>query len=86
MPPTFPVQQARTTLDYDFQRISEQEFILPLKASVFMRASKFLVKNETEFRLFKKFGAEATITYTPEPLPENATKEQAPGEHAQPQK
>jgi hypothetical protein len=78
MPPGFPVQQARTTLDYDFQKISEQEFILPLKAEVYMRAGKMLVRNETEFRLYRKFGSEATITYTPERLPDSTTQEQKP--------
>jgi hypothetical protein len=76
IPISFPVQQAATTLDYDFIDISGHEFVLPLKATVRMRNGKVLVKNDTEFRLYKKFGAEATITYTPEPLPES--KEQAP--------
>jgi hypothetical protein len=41
------------------------------------RAS-LLVKNEVEFRLYNKFGAEATIQFgdTPEPLPEENTKEE----------
>ena len=73
MPVSFPVQQANTVLDYDFIDISGKEFVLPLKATLRMRSGKVLVKNDTEFRLYKKFGAEATITYTPEPLPE--TKE-----------
>ena len=73
MPVSFPVQQANTVLDYDFVDISGHEFVLPLKATLRMRSGKVLVKNDTEFRLYKKFGAEATITYVPEPLPE--TKE-----------
>ena len=73
MPVSFPVQQATTVLDYDFIDISGKEFVLPLKATLRMRSGKVVVKNDTEFRLYKKFGAEATITYTPEPLPE--TKE-----------
>ena len=44
-----------------------------------MRSGKVLVKNDTEFRLYKKFGAEATITYTPEPLPESKEQAPAPG-------
>ena len=32
---------------------------------------KTLVKNETEFRNYNRFGAEATITYTPDPLPDD---------------
>ncbi len=78
IPVAFPVQQARTSLDYDFVDISGQQFVLPLRAEVRMRAGKTLVKNESEFRLYKKFGAEATITYTPEPLSEDKIKEQPP--------
>jgi hypothetical protein len=73
MPVSFPVQMATTVLDYDFVDISGREFVLPLKATMRMRSGKILVKNDTEFRLYKKFGAEATITFAPEPLPE--TKE-----------
>jgi len=76
IPVSFPVQMANTVLDYDFIDISGKEFILPMKASLRMRSGKMLVKNDTEFRLYKKFGAEATITFAPEPLPE--TKESAP--------
>jgi hypothetical protein len=41
-----------------------------------MRAGKLLVKNETEFRNYNRFGAEATITFTPEPIPDEQLKEQ----------
>ncbi len=44
--------------------------MLPLKATLRRRSGTVVVKNDTEFRLYKKFGAEATITYVPEPLPE----------------
>ncbi len=44
-----------------------------------MRQGKFLVKNEVKFRMYRKFAAEATVTFdTPEPLPEEKTKEQPP--------
>ena len=79
IPASFPIQQAGSTLDYDFAEISGQQFILPLRAVVRMRASKFLSKNEVEFRMYRKFGAEATIKFeTPEPLPEDKINEQPP--------
>ena len=77
IPPSFPIQMASTRLDYDNTKIGESEFILPLMAVVRMRQGKFLIKNEVEFRLYRRFGAEATITFdTPEPLSEDKTKEQ----------
>jgi len=79
IPPDFPIQQASTVLDYDFVDIAGRQYWLPLRAVVRMREGKLLVRNEVEFRLYRKFAAEATITYeTPEPLPEEKTKEQPP--------
>ena len=80
IPAAFPVQEARTTLDYDFQKIGDRDFLLPLKAVVRMRHGRYLTRNEMEFRLYRKFSAEAAITFdtTPEALPEDKTKEQPP--------
>jgi hypothetical protein len=79
IPPTFPVQQASTILDYDNVKIGDREFVLPLKAEVRMRHDKYLTKNVKEFRLYRRFSADATVTFdTPEPLPEDQTKEQQP--------
>lgn len=75
IPPTFPVQQAVTMLDYDYQDIAGTPYVLPLRASVRMRAGKLLTKNEVEFRMYNRFGAEATITFTPDELPEEQLKE-----------
>lgn len=79
IPPTFPIQEAGTMLDYDFADIAGHEFLLPMKFQMRMRQGKALVKNEVEFRLYRKFGAEATITFdTPEPLSQDLTTEQPP--------
>ena len=79
LPATFPIQQVTDTLDYDLAPIGTQEFMLPLKAVMRMRQGKLLAKNDVEFRLYRKFTAEAEIKYdTPEPLPEDKTKEQPP--------
>lgn len=79
IPPTFPVQQASTKLDYDYVKIGDRESLLPLRVEVRMRHDKYLNKNVKEFRLYRKFSADATVTFdTPEPLPEDQTKEQQP--------
>jgi hypothetical protein len=77
LPPTFPIQDARTKLDYDYVTISAQEYVLPLRAEIRMRQGKYLSKNEIEFRMYRKFGAETSITFdTPPPLPAEKTQEQ----------
>ena len=76
IPPSFPVQEARETLDYDYVEISGQPFMLPLKAVVRMRHDKYLTKNEIEFRLYRKFETGSTIKFdTPDALPDDQTKE-----------
>ncbi|HYZ86916.1 MAG TPA: hypothetical protein VE621_21040 [Bryobacteraceae bacterium] len=77
-PFSFPVQTARTVLDYEWQEIAGQQYVLPLRASVAMRASKLMTRNDVEFRLYKRFGAEATITLTPDPLPDSQVTEEKP--------
>lgn len=76
IPVSFPIQQASTILDYDVANIGGNDFILPLRAEIRMREGKMLSRNEVEFRLYRKFGAEATITFTPDALPEAQTKEE----------
>jgi hypothetical protein len=77
IPPSFPIREAETILDYDFQDISGHEFLLPLKTETHMYADGILNKNETEFRFYRKYSAEAEIKYdiTPDPLPDEKTKE-----------
>ena len=73
IPSDFPIQEARSRLDYDFAEISGHAFLLPLKAQMNMRQSKFLIRNNVEFRLYRKFSAESTLTFDEiddlEPLP-----------------
>jgi hypothetical protein len=72
----FPVNQVRNILDYDYIEIAGQTFVLPLKASTVSRVGRAMFKNDTEFRMYNRFGTESVITYTPDPLSE----EQVPSE------
>ncbi len=77
IPASFPVQQAGEVLDYDFQKIADHEFVLPLKADMRTRAGRIMAWNEIEFRLYRKFGTETSIIFdTPDPIPEDKLKEE----------
>jgi hypothetical protein len=81
IPATFPVQEAKETLDYDFTKIGDSEFFLPLEATVRMHSGREWTKNEKEFRLYRKFSADAVIKFDDKdmpPLPDDKTKEQPP--------
>jgi hypothetical protein len=79
IPPTFPVQAAEETLDYDFTKIGDTEFFLPLVVNLKMHTGRVWSKNVKEFRLYRKFSADSLIKFDGQelpPLPE--TKEQPP--------
>jgi hypothetical protein len=76
MPAGFPINSILAILDYDFTKVADNTFVLPLKASTIARMSRQLFKNDVEFRNYNRFGAEATITFTPEPLSDEQLKEQ----------
>jgi hypothetical protein len=77
LPAGFPISAGSNMLDYDVAKVGDQEFILPLRAEMRMRQGRILTKNEVEFRMYRKFSAEASITFdTPEPLPADKTTEQ----------
>jgi hypothetical protein len=79
IPPSFPVQEASEKMDYGYQNLSGNEFLLPLKAQVFMRHDRERNRNDIEFRLYQKYSAEASIKFetdVPAPLPDDQTKEE----------
>ncbi len=79
IPVDFPVQMAKTQLDYDFTDIGGQPFLLPLRSELRMRDGKVLVKNEAEFRTYRRFGSDSSITFdVNEPIPEEKLKESPP--------
>jgi hypothetical protein len=84
MPSTFPIHDITTSLDYDFETIGDQQYMLPLKSVLTSKRDRQMTKNDIEFRLYRKFGTESTIKFeTPDPLPEDQTKEKSGEEKPQ---
>jgi len=78
IPPDFPIRKAEDDLFYDYQEISGHTFLLPLKSQVLMSGGDVLTRLDEEFRLYRKYSAEADITYDTDPippLPDDKTKE-----------
>jgi len=78
LPADFPIQSVDLDMNYDFTKISGQDYLLPLKSEIRSRDGRFLSKNEVEFRMYNRFGAETNIQFgdVPDALPDEATKEQ----------
>lgn len=77
IPPTYPVQDVKLTLDYKYSAIGAQDYLLPYKFELESRMDRVRSRNDVAYRSYQKFGADATITFdTPEPIPPDQTKEQ----------
>ena len=63
IPAGFPVQEASEVLDYALATISGEKYLLPLKADLHFRGRGGLVWNEIEFHLYRRFSADAAITF-----------------------
>ncbi len=84
MPSTFPIHDITSSLDYDLETIGDQQYMLPLKSVLTSKRDRQMTKNDIEFRLYRKFGTESTIKFeTPDPLPEDQTKEKPSEEKPQ---
>jgi hypothetical protein len=78
IPTTVPILGAWTELDYDFVTINAKEHLLPLRSATHLRTPRFQSRIEVEFREYRKFGSESTISFeTPEPLTKEKTEERA---------
>ena len=76
IPSDFPVQDLSIKLDYDYKKIGDAEYLLPLQFRLMSREGRMTVKNDVDFHLYRKFGTETTITFdTPPPISEEKTKE-----------
>ncbi|MCC6364408.1 MAG: hypothetical protein IT165_12860 [Bryobacterales bacterium] len=66
MPPSFALDQAEMSLEYNPVRIGEKFYLLPFYSAnlACFRAERACVKNEIEFRNYRKFSAETTISTT----------------------
>lgn len=67
IPPTFPINANESTVDYDFADVGAKRYILPTHAYVKTRSGRFIAENNMEFRNYRKFQTEASISFDAEP-------------------
>ena len=62
-PASFPIQNVHQQLDFRYIDISGQKFLLPTRGEVIMKTRGVGNKNEIEFRSYRKYSADTTITF-----------------------
>lgn len=63
IPAGFPVQEVGLVLDYDYTRIGDTAYLLPLEFELRSREGAELIKNDVSYDSYRKFNADANITF-----------------------
>jgi len=71
MPSSFPLDQVESATDYDFVMISDGKFLLPVHSEALSctRGTSLCSKNQIDFRNYKKFGADTSISFEADDAP-----------------
>ena len=63
IPGDFPVQEVGLVLDYDYTRIGDADYLLPLEFELRSREGARLIKNDVSYDAYRKFAADTSITF-----------------------
>jgi hypothetical protein len=78
IPADFPIRSVTLDQDYDFADIGGQQFMLPLRSDVRSSEGRYKSWNEVIYGQYRKFGADASISFENTDIPEDKLKEQKP--------
>lgn len=76
IPPDYPIKEVGLTLDYEPTKIGDEEYTLPFHFELHSREEKAVSQNDAQYKMYRKFGAESSITFTDDPTPDDQLKEQ----------
>ena len=77
IPPSFPVQDISLALDYEYTRIGDTDYLLPLTFELRSREGNVFIKNDVDYEDYRKFGSDTNIRFGESEAP--APKNGAPG-------
>ncbi len=63
IPASFPVQEVKEELSYGVVKISDLEFVVPIKWESHSRDARILAYNSAEFALYRKYETGSSITF-----------------------
>ena len=63
IPESFPIQDVSLILDYEYTRIGDADFLLPLQFELRSRQGKHFLKNDVDYDNYQKFTSDSNITF-----------------------
>jgi hypothetical protein len=64
IPPGFPIQDISLMLDYDYTRIGDADYLLPLNFELRSREGDVRVKNDVDYDAYRKFTADSSVNFS----------------------
>jgi hypothetical protein len=68
IPRDFPVQDVSLMLDYDYTRIGEADYLLPLTFELRSREGRTRIKNDVDYDNYRKFAADSSVSFGAAPV------------------
>jgi len=72
VPADFPVQNVHIAIDYAIRKVGDRDYLLPVRSISSVEVDKRVYKADTEFADYRKFSADAAVTF-------GAEADEAPG-------
>jgi hypothetical protein len=74
IPPLYPIQDISLMLDYEYTRIGDGDYLLPLNFELRSREGNVRIKNDVDYDQYRKFTADSSVKFgadgeTPEAAP-----------------
>jgi hypothetical protein len=63
IPPPFPVQDISLMLDYEYTRIGDADYLLPLTFELRSREGNVHIKNDVDYDQYRKFTADSSLSF-----------------------
>ena len=69
IPTDFPLDSGESTVDYDFVLLGDRKFLVPVHSEVLscQRGTRDCSRNVIDFRNYRKFGADTSISFEKDP-------------------
>ncbi len=64
IPPRFPIQDISLMLDYEYTRIGDATYLLPLTFELRSREGNVQIKNDVDYDQYRKFTADSSVSFS----------------------
>jgi len=71
IPASFPIRFASTALEYDYATIAGRSFLLPARAVVEMKEGRMTMRNDIQFRQYRRFSTDTKLSFDETPPDKN---------------